>query len=284
VGVNVRTGRPRAQLCGVSGGTHPKRVREKFKLSKRRNKVRFIQLARSACRYLQPIGKLGDREKNIFVVIVPQPSHTRHTRTMLAVAALLRAPIAARPNAVSSPRQRRRSVVANVGRSKVNELTGEPEWVEISDAAAAIEDAQEQYQGGDFAGAVKTLEGALKLGGSGTKRDRSKPAELSLGEKQAIFYNLSSAHSKLGDVDRGLEALEALLQAGYCSAQLYGFGKANEDYVRLMRDPDLETVRGDARFKQCVDKYQVTPTELQLQLDPSQSVIGRAMKMWGSKK
>ena len=151
-------------------------------------------------------------------------------------------------------------------------------------AAAAIEDAQEQYGAGDFAGAVKTLEGALKLGGSGVKRDRSKPAELSLGEKQAIFYNLTSAHSKLGAVDRGLEALEALLQAGYCSAQLYGFGKANEDYVRLLRDPDLESVRGDARFKQIVDKYQVTPTELQLQMDPSQSVIGRAMKMWGSKK
>ena len=126
-----------------------------------------------------------------------------------------------------------------MGRSKTNELTGEPEWVEISDAAAAIEDAQEQYGAGDFAGAVKTLEGALKLGGSGVKRDRSKPAELSLGEKQSIFYNLTSAHSKLGAVDRGLEALEALLQAGYCSAQLYGFGKANEDYVRLLRDPDL---------------------------------------------
>ena len=179
---------------------------------------------------------------------------------------------------------RRASVIANVGRSKTNELTGEPEWVEISDAAAAIEDAQEQYGAGDFAGAVKILEGALKLGGSGVKRDRSKPAELSLGEKQAIFYNLTSAHSKLGAVDRGLEALEALLQAGYCSAQLYGFGKANEDYVRLLRDPDLESVRGDARFKQIVDKYQVTPTELQLQMDPSQSVIGRAMKMWGSKK
>lgn len=179
---------------------------------------------------------------------------------------------------------RRASVIANVGRSKTNELTGEHEWVEISDAAAAIEDAQEQYGAGDFAGAVKTLEGALKLGGSGVKRDRSKPAELSLGEKQAIFYNLTSAHSKLGAVDRGLEALEALLQAGYCSAQLYGFGKANEDYVRLLRDPDLESVRGDARFKQIVDKYQVTPTELQLQMDPSQSVIGRAMKMWGSKK
>ena len=198
-----------------------------------------------------------------------------------AAQAHARAPIV---HASSRRPTRRASVIANVGRSKTNELTGEPEWVEISDAAAAIEDAQEQYGAGDFAGAVKTLEGALKLGGSGVKRDRSKPAELSLGEKQAIFYNLTSAHSKLGAVDRGLEALEALLQAGYCSAQLYGFGKANEDYVRLLRDPDLESVRGDARFKQIVDKYQVTPTELQLQMDPSQSVIGRAMKMWGSKK
>jgi len=198
-----------------------------------------------------------------------------------AARAHARAPIV---HASSRRPTRRASVIANVGRSKTNELTGEPEWVEISDAAAAIEDAQEQYGAGDFAGAVKTLEGALKLGGSGVKRDRSKPAELSLGEKQAVFYNLTSAHSKLGAVDRGLEALEALLQAGYCSAQLYGFGKANEDYVRLLRDPDLESVRGDARFKQIVDKYQVTPTELQLQLDPSQSVIGRAMKMWGSKK
>ena len=198
-----------------------------------------------------------------------------------AARAHARAPIV---HASSRRPTRRVSVIANVGRSKTNELTGEPEWVEISDAAAAIEDAQEQYGAGDFAGAVKTLEGALKLGGSGVKRDRSKPAELSLGEKQAIFYNLTSAHSKLGAVDRGLEALEALLQAGYCSAQLYGFGKANEDYVRLLRDPDLESVRGDARFKQIVDKYQVTPTELQLQMDPSQSVIGRAMKMWGSKK
>ena len=198
-----------------------------------------------------------------------------------AARAHARAPIV---HASSRRPTRRASVIANVGRSKTNELTGEPEWVEISDAAAAIEDAQEQYGAGDFAGAVKTLEGALKLGGSGVKRDRSKPAELSLGEKQSIFYNLTSAHSKLGAVDRGLEALEALLQAGYCSAQLYGFGKANEDYVRMLRDPDLESVRGDARFKQIVDKYQVTPTELQLQLDPSQSVIGRAMKMWGSKK
>ena len=153
-------------------------------------------------------------------------TRTEWKRTMHHIAAAARAHARAPIVHASSRRPTRRaSVIANVGRSKTNELTGEPEWVEISDAAAAIEDAQEQYGAGDFAGAVKTLEGALKLGGSGVKRDRSKPAELSLGEKQAIFYNLTSAHSKLGAVDRGLEALEALLQAGYCSAQLYGFRK-----------------------------------------------------------
>ena len=51
-----------------------------------------------------------------------------------------------------------------------------------------------------------------------------------------------------------------------------------------MRDEGLEAVRADPRFKQLVDQFNVEPSELQLQLDPSQSVIGRAMKMWGSKK
>jgi hypothetical protein len=51
-----------------------------------------------------------------------------------------------------------------------------------------------------------------------------------------------------------------------------------------MRDTGLENVRSDARFKKVVDTFNVEPNELQLQLDPSQSVIGRAMKMWGKKK
>ena len=197
-----------------------------------------------------------------------------------AVARAAAAPAARR----AAPAPARGSVVAKVGRSGVNKFTGEPEWVEISDAAAAIEDAQAQYEAKDFAAAVKTLEGALKMSGSGVRRDRAKPAELSLGEQQAVFYNLMCAHSQLGDVDKAIASLEAVLRAGYCSAQLYGFGKANEDYERLMRDGDLETARADPRFKQVVDRYNVEPSELQLQLDPSQSVIGRAMKMWGSKK
>jgi tetratricopeptide (TPR) repeat protein len=179
---------------------------------------------------------------------------------------------------------RGKAVVPNVGRSGVNELTGESEWIEVSDASAAIADAQELYERGEYAEAVTTLEGALKLAGSGTRRDRSKPAELSLGEQQACFYNLTCAHSMLGDLDKAVKSLELTLRAGYCSAQLYGFGRANEDYERLMRDEGLERVRKDPRFKQLVDQFNVEPSELQLQLDPSQSVIGRAMKMWGSKK
>lgn len=171
-----------------------------------------------------------------------------------------------------------------MGRSGTNRFTGESEWVEVSDAAAAIERGQAMYEAKEYDAAIAEWEGALKLGGSGTKRDRAKPAELSLGEKQAAFYNLMCAHSMTGDLDRSVQALEAALRAGYCSAELYGFGKANEDYARLMRDPDLAAVRGDARFAQVIGQYKVEPTELQLQLDPSQSVIGRAMKMWGSKK
>ena len=178
---------------------------------------------------------------------------------------------------------RGKAVVPNVGRSGVNELTGESEWIEVSDASAALADAQELYErrvrrGGDHAG-----------GRAETRRQRheARPPEareLSLGEQQACFYNLTCAHSRLGDVDKALKSLELTLRAGYGSAQLYGFGRANEDYERLMRDEGLEAVRADARFKQLVDQFNVEPSELQLQLDPSQSVIGRAMKMWGSKK
>ena len=206
-----------------------------------------------------------------------------HAVSVAVSAAVVRATTAPAARG-AAPVPARGSVVAKVGRSGVNKFTGEPEWVEISDAAAAIEDAQAQYEAKDFTAAVKTLEGALKMSGSGVRRDRAKPAELSLGEQQAVFYNLMCAHSQLGDVDKAIASLEAVLRAGYCSAQLYGFGKANEDYERLMRDEDLEAARVDPRFKQVVDRYNVEPSELQLQLDPSQSVIGRAMKMWGSKK
>ena len=83
-----------------------------------------------------------------------------------------------------------RTVVTRAGREETNARTGESGWVQKSDCAEGIEEAQALYDAGDLTAAVKTLEGALKLSGGGTKRDRSKPAELSTGERQAIFYNL----------------------------------------------------------------------------------------------
>ena len=77
-----------------------------------------------------------------------------------------------------TPRSRSSSTVVRLGKSEVN-LQGELGWVETSDAGAAIAEAQMMYDAGDFTTAVSTLEKALKLGGSGTKRDRAKPAELS---------------------------------------------------------------------------------------------------------
>ena len=176
-----------------------------------------------------------------------------------AAAVASRRSVAARRGGATTP-NRRTAVVPNVGSSKTNEFTGEPEWVEVSDASAAIEQGQELYEAKEYVAAISTWEAALKLGGSGTKRDRSKPAELSLGEKQAVFYNLMCAQSTVGNVDKGLEALEAALRNGYCSAQLYGFGKANEDYERLMRDADLATIRDDARFAKIIGEYKVEPT------------------------
>ena len=219
----------------------------------------------------------------------PERTEHRHRpRTMFAVASSavsgFVSPAAAPRFAKRTAVKPRTSILGRSGKSGINELTGESEWIEMSDASAAIADATGLYESGDYTEAVATLEGALKLGGSGTRRDRSKPAELSLGEQQAVYYNLSCAHSKLGDNDKALKSLELTLRAGYCSASLYGFGKANEDYDRLMRDTGLENVRSDARFKKVVDTFNVEPNELQLQLDPSQSVIGRAMKMWGKKK
>ena len=119
----------------------------------------------------------------------------------------------------------------------------------MSDASAAIEDAREAYESGDYAAAVTTLEGALKLGGSGTKRDRAKPAELSMGELQAVWYNLTACWSTLGDVDKAIASLEKTLKAGFCSAELYGFNKANEDYNALMSDEGDESRAGGSAIQ-----------------------------------
>ena len=51
-----------------------------------------------------------------------------------------------------------------------------------------------------------------------------------------------------------------------------------------MRDGDLEARARTHDSSRWWTGTTSSSSELQLQLDPSQSVIGRAMKMWGSKK
>ena len=58
---------------------------------------------------------------------------------------------------------RGKALVPNVGRSGVNELTGESEWIEMSDASAAIADAQELYERGEYDEALRHHQRALRI-------------------------------------------------------------------------------------------------------------------------
>jgi hypothetical protein len=69
------------------------------------------------------------------------------------------------------------------------------------------------------------------------------------GERQAIFYNLLACHAQLENTEKALEALEAVLRAGYASAKLYGVGKAAGDYARLMVGCVLNTGLHSSTFQ-----------------------------------
>jgi len=56
---------------------------------------------------------------------------------------------------------------------------------------------------------------ALDLPGSGPRRVKGKPAELSTGELQAALYNAACCSAKLGDVAAGLDFLRAAVEAGF---------------------------------------------------------------------
>ena len=81
-------------------------------------------------------------------------------------------------------------------RTHGGKLVGET-WVQQSDAEDYIEEGQRAFQSEEYATAIALFEKALTSEGSGTKRDRTKPAELSLGEKQSAYYNLAASHGKI---------------------------------------------------------------------------------------
>ncbi|MBN1442560.1 MAG: hypothetical protein JXA90_07615 [Planctomycetes bacterium] len=65
---------------------------------------------------------------------------------------------------------------------------------------------------------------------------RSRP------EEPVFRYNLACSHSRLGDVDAALRALEAAVELGY----------QNADHIR--RDRDLDNLRQDLRFIRLMER------------------------------
>lgn len=174
-------------------------------------------------------------------------------------------------------RERRRCCRARGGK-----LVGET-WVQQSDAEDYIEEGQRAFQSEEYATAIALFEKALTSEGSGTKRDRTKPAELSLGEKQSAYYNLAASHGKMGHWDLAFASLELTFQSGYANGRLYGLGRAARDFQRLEMDKDLEELKKDERWKTILTKYRVRGSEIAFQLDPSNSSIGKAIEMMSKK-
>ncbi len=56
------------------------------------------------------------------------------------------------------------------------------------------------------------------------------------------YYNLACSYSNLENLDGAFEALRRAFELGY------------NDYRHLLRDPDLEKVRRDRRFKKFLDR------------------------------
>jgi len=209
-----------------------------------------------------------------YALLLIEKTHIIIDLTMAQKSPLFSAPTAALVNVPSS----RRRVARRGGK-----LVGET-WVNTSDAEDFIEAGREEFQSENYASAITLFEKALTAEGSGTKRDRTKPAELSLGEKQSAYYNLAAAHAKMENWDLAFASLELTFQSGYANGRLYGLGRAARDYEQLEFDEDLKDLKRDERWSEVMEKYRVKGSEIAFQLDPSNSSIGKAVEMMSRKK
>jgi len=91
--------------------------------------------------------------------------------------------------------------------------------------------------------ALEMLGQALTRSG---RHDEALEADLRLAKirpKDPIaYYNLACSYSHLENLDAAFDALHRAFDLGY------------RDYRHLLRDPDLENVRRDRRFKRLLDK------------------------------
>ncbi len=91
------------------------------------------------------------------------------------------------------------------------------------------------------------FERALSLPGTGIKRFRDKPPQLSDGERIAVMFNLACCASRLGgdeNIQNGLMAIAGCLEAGY------------SDWQQLRNDPDLENLRKNEKFEGLMTRFE----------------------------
>ncbi len=91
--------------------------------------------------------------------------------------------------------------------------------------------------------ALEMLGQALTRAGRHTEALEADLRLADLRPKDPIaYYNLACSYSHLDNLDAAFEALHRAFDLGY------------RDYRHLLRDPDLENVRRDHRFKRLLDK------------------------------
>lgn len=103
------------------------------------------------------------------------------------------------------------------------------------DAAAAIALGLTLFRAEPRA-ALEQFVAALDMPGSGPRRTKGKPAELSTGELQAALFNAACCHAQLGEPGEGMAALRAAVDAGF------------DDWAVLRQDADLAPLRQSAEW------------------------------------
>ena len=105
------------------------------------------------------------------------------------------------------------------------------------DAASAIALGLSLFRA-DPRAALAQFVSALDMPGSGPRRTKGKPAELSTGELQAALFNAACCHAQLGEASEGVAALQAAVDAGF------------DDWAALRQDADLAPLRKAPEWQQ----------------------------------
>jgi len=94
------------------------------------------------------------------------------------------------------------------------------------------------------------IEVLIQLGDVYTKRGFYKnglEVDLKLSrlcpQDPVVHYNLACSYSLVGETEKALETLKKAIQLGYT------------DFDYMEKDPDLESLRNDSRYKELIEEY-----------------------------